>query len=345
MRELEGLSYDELATALETTVPAVKSLLVRARIGLVEAAEARDTACVEIRRQLLVAYDKGVRASGQARRHMRECDGCREYRTTLRGVQRSFHALGAPVAGAGPLSLLAKLGLGGSAAGGGAAGGAAAGGGSVAGICTASGGVVAAGKVVVVVCSVAVVTAGAASEVQQHVSPHKAKAAHAALGAHPAALHSSAAVAGAAAGAHVQASAGALPVVRAVGPVHRRHKRHHHVIQDLAPVRDTLPQVTPIVATGVPPTDPRIDSGVTGGAVAPDEPGATDPSGTTAQPGDSSGASGSTTGTTPPVSVLNPPPASGSTATGSQDSTQQQSSSSSSGSDPSPKGPDHSARD
>src|SRR3954463_9079141 len=122
MREMEGLSYEELADALETTVPAIKSLLVRARIGLVEAAEARDTACVEIRRQLLSAYDKGVRASGQARRHMRECQACREYRTALRGVQRSFAAL-APPAGllAGPLGVLAKLGLGSSAAGGGAA--------------------------------------------------------------------------------------------------------------------------------------------------------------------------------------------------------------------------------
>src|SRR5205807_2300763 len=45
MRELEGLTYEELAAALDTTVPAVKSLLVRARIGLVEAVEARETAC------------------------------------------------------------------------------------------------------------------------------------------------------------------------------------------------------------------------------------------------------------------------------------------------------------
>src|SRR5213079_195605 len=146
MREMEGLTYEELAAAIDTTIPAVKSLLVRARIGLVEAAEARDTACVEIRQQLLAAYDKGVRASGQARRHMRECDGCREYRTSLRGVHRSFAALGAPVTL--PLALLAKLGLGGSAAGGGAAGGAAAGGGGAAGVCATSGGVLAAGKVV-----------------------------------------------------------------------------------------------------------------------------------------------------------------------------------------------------
>jgi len=42
MRELEGLSYAELADTHSVTVPAVKSLLVRARMGLVEAAEARD---------------------------------------------------------------------------------------------------------------------------------------------------------------------------------------------------------------------------------------------------------------------------------------------------------------
>src|SRR5919107_1862501 len=39
MREIDGLSYADLAGALDVTVPAVKSLLVRARIGLVEAAE------------------------------------------------------------------------------------------------------------------------------------------------------------------------------------------------------------------------------------------------------------------------------------------------------------------
>src|SRR3954471_9617937 len=134
MREMEGLSYEELAAALETTVPAIKSLLVRARIGLVEAREARDVACVEIRRQLVLAYDRGVRASGQARRHMRECDGCREYRTELRGMRRSFAAL-AP-AGAGGLGLLAQLGIGGGGAAGGGA--AAAGGGAAAGGATAT---------------------------------------------------------------------------------------------------------------------------------------------------------------------------------------------------------------
>jgi len=44
IRELDGLSYAELAEALDTTVPAVKSLLVRARMNLATAAEEREAA-------------------------------------------------------------------------------------------------------------------------------------------------------------------------------------------------------------------------------------------------------------------------------------------------------------
>jgi RNA polymerase sigma factor (sigma-70 family) len=41
LREFDALSYQQIAAAMETTVPAVKSLLVRARMGLASAAEAR----------------------------------------------------------------------------------------------------------------------------------------------------------------------------------------------------------------------------------------------------------------------------------------------------------------
>jgi RNA polymerase sigma factor (sigma-70 family) len=44
IRELEGLSYEELAQALETTVPAIKSLLVRARMNLAKSAHERAAA-------------------------------------------------------------------------------------------------------------------------------------------------------------------------------------------------------------------------------------------------------------------------------------------------------------
>src|SRR4051812_29444046 len=127
MREMEGLSYNELADALGVTIPAIKSLLVRARVGLVEAIEARDTACVEIRDDLASAFDRGVRPTGRTRKHLRECTGCREYRGALRGLEKSLHGL-APSSG--PLTVLAKvLGIGGAGSGAAAGGGAVAGGG------------------------------------------------------------------------------------------------------------------------------------------------------------------------------------------------------------------------
>jgi RNA polymerase sigma factor (sigma-70 family) len=84
IRELEGLSYADLATALGVTVPAVKSLLVRARTGLADAAEARDTACAAIREQLALAVDRRGRPPRLLRNHLRTCAPCRAHRRALR---------------------------------------------------------------------------------------------------------------------------------------------------------------------------------------------------------------------------------------------------------------------
>jgi RNA polymerase sigma factor (sigma-70 family) len=167
MRELEGLSYTELADTHGLSLPAVKSLLVRARMGLVRAAEARETMCHDIRSDLALSHGRGVRANGRARRHLRDCPGCREYRQGLRSVQRSFGALAPGGAGAGLLAKLTGLGGGGSAAAGGAAGG-----GSVLGSGVAT---VTATKVCAVVCSVAVTATGAV-EVQQQMQSGAAPA-------------------------------------------------------------------------------------------------------------------------------------------------------------------------
>jgi hypothetical protein len=143
----------------------VKSLLVRARIGLVEAVEARDTACAEIRGNLADAFDRGVRASGLARRHLRDCPGCVEYRAQLRAVRDGFSALSP---GPGPLGAVLKLvGVGGAgSAGAASAGGGAAAGGSV----IAAAGTGTAAKVAAVVCCAAL-TAGGAVEVGSHIQP------------------------------------------------------------------------------------------------------------------------------------------------------------------------------
>src|SRR3954451_6320079 len=52
LREIDALSYEQIAEAMETTVPSVKSLLVRARVSLAEAAEARLLTCDEVRLEL-----------------------------------------------------------------------------------------------------------------------------------------------------------------------------------------------------------------------------------------------------------------------------------------------------
>ena len=171
MREMDGLSYAELAEALGVSLQAVKSLLVRARIGLVEAVEARDTACAEIRADLADAFDRGVRASGRSRKHLRDCAGCTEYRTQLRGVR---HGLAALSPGPGPLAAALKLlGIGGAAGGGAASSGAAAGGGA---IVVAGGGTAA--KVTAVVCCAALAAGGAAEVTHQIIEPsHRASAA------------------------------------------------------------------------------------------------------------------------------------------------------------------------
>ncbi|HWH92671.1 MAG TPA: RNA polymerase sigma factor [Baekduia sp.] len=288
MREMEGLSYNELADALGVTVPAIKSLLVRARVGLVEAVEARDTACVEIRDDLASAFDRGVRASGRSRKHLRECGGCRDYRTALRGVEKALNGL-APASG--PLTALAKiLGIGsagsGAAAGGGvvAVGGGGAGA-AGAGVATTVGtGAVAATatKVAAVVAAAAVVGGGAATveKVDRHHAP-KANAAQVA----PAAARSAPAVDtqrrvdlvvrhGGAAGGAAVTEHGAFRAPRAA-----------HVRQTAAP------------AISSPGTDaPQVEE-TTGGVQAPDEAAPPTPGETTATGTDPGSSGTATTGT------------------------------------------------
>ena len=167
MRELGGMSYTDLAASLDVSVPAVKSLLVRARVSLVRAAEARDTACSDIREALVEAHDHGVRPAAMARRHMRDCTGCRSFRRELRGMSRGLAAI---VPSGGPIAVVAKL-LGGSGgAGGGASGGSAALGAVGAGGTASSAGIAIGANHVVALIAAAVAT-GSAMEIQRAIAP------------------------------------------------------------------------------------------------------------------------------------------------------------------------------
>src|SRR5207245_6432796 len=70
LREMDALSYEQIAEAMETTVPGVKSLLVRARIALAEAAEARQLSCEDVRLELgEIAEGIRKKPAAPARRH------------------------------------------------------------------------------------------------------------------------------------------------------------------------------------------------------------------------------------------------------------------------------------
>jgi RNA polymerase sigma factor (sigma-70 family) len=177
MRELGGMTYVDLAAALGLTVPAVKSLLVRARVSLAAANQARDTTCAEIQADLVLAHDRGVRCSGLARRHLRDCETCRGFRSEIRSTSRQLAAL-LPL---GPLGVIASLlGLGGSGGGGAAAGSGAAATGGAGGLGAGAGasvglsgvGAASAAGHVVTLLAAAVVTAGGAIELQQHIVAH-----------------------------------------------------------------------------------------------------------------------------------------------------------------------------
>ena len=105
LREIDALSYEQIADAMETTVPSVKSLLVRARISLAEAAEARQLSCEEVRLQLGEVAEGLTKLGAPARRHVRGCERCRSFKKQLKD---NNHALAAifPV---GPLLLAKKL--------------------------------------------------------------------------------------------------------------------------------------------------------------------------------------------------------------------------------------------
>ena len=177
LREIDALSYDQIAEAMDTTIPSIKSLLVRARVSLAEASEARLLTCEEVRMELGQVAEGLARTTPPVRRHLKSCERCRTFRTELRNTSKALAA----VFPLGPFVILKKLGIaklsfggsgaaGGSTAAGGsglaggaglAAGGAAAGGAAAGGMLSAGVGTIAS-KAAAGMAAAVIVTAGAA---------------------------------------------------------------------------------------------------------------------------------------------------------------------------------------
>jgi len=146
LREMDALSYEQIAEAMETTVPSVKSLLVRARVSLAEAAEARLLTCEQVRIELAeVAEGLQRRPGALVRRHLRSCERCSTFKGQLNETSKALTAV-LPVGGFVLLRKLAILHIGHSA---GAGAGSSASGASAAGQAAAVGGTAAAGATAV----------------------------------------------------------------------------------------------------------------------------------------------------------------------------------------------------
>src|SRR4029077_10231286 len=113
LREMDALSYEQIADAMETTVPGVKSLLVRARISLAEASQAPLLTCGEVRVELSEAAEGLRKVSAPVRRHVRECEECADFRSQVRSNEKLLAAIfPVPALIAFKGAILSKLGFG-----------------------------------------------------------------------------------------------------------------------------------------------------------------------------------------------------------------------------------------
>jgi RNA polymerase sigma factor (sigma-70 family) len=124
MRELSGLSFDEIGAALEVSPEGAKQAVYEGRCALQEIREGRLLDCVEVRTKIS-ANDRRMLRGRRVRAHLKACEGCREFADEIAHRRDRFAAL-APLPAPAALGILQAI-LGGGSGGGGIAVGAGAG--------------------------------------------------------------------------------------------------------------------------------------------------------------------------------------------------------------------------
>jgi RNA polymerase sigma factor (sigma-70 family) len=120
MREMSGLSYDQIGEALQTSAAVARQTIYEARLGLRQMSEGREMPCAEAMRA--ISDDDGrVLRRRDIRSHLRQCESCRAFRAEIAERRHEFAAL-APLPAAISAGMLQGL-LGGAGGGTGSAGG------------------------------------------------------------------------------------------------------------------------------------------------------------------------------------------------------------------------------
>jgi RNA polymerase sigma factor (sigma-70 family) len=107
MRELEGLSHEDIAIALDTTVAAARQAIFEARRALAEAAEGREMSCAEIQ-QLVSDGDGRVLRGRRVSAHLRSCAACSAFVAAIPRRRAHLRALAPPLAPIAAASILAR---------------------------------------------------------------------------------------------------------------------------------------------------------------------------------------------------------------------------------------------
>ena len=92
MRELSGLSHEEIAIALQTSPGAAKQAIFEARRGLQECAEGRAMPCTEVCHAISESDRRLLRAR-RVRAHLRDCASCAAFASAIGARQSDLHAL------------------------------------------------------------------------------------------------------------------------------------------------------------------------------------------------------------------------------------------------------------
>src|ERR1700760_294897 len=159
MRELSGLSHEEIAIVLGTSVGAAKQTIFEARRSLSEFAEGRVMACDEVRKVVSDADGRSLR-SRRVRAHLSDCTGCTEFAAAIATRSADLRAFSPALPATAAAAVLARSAGAGAGHGGGAAGLAAGTAGKTAGAALAT-------KAIAGVVILAAGTAGAAAGVTQ----------------------------------------------------------------------------------------------------------------------------------------------------------------------------------
>jgi RNA polymerase sigma factor (sigma-70 family) len=118
MREVSGLEYSEIATALAISPAAAKQCVYEARTSLHDYAGGREMGCEKVRHAISACDGRRLR-NRKLRAHLRVCAGCRDFRAALSGREAELAALAPPIPATAAAALLESVLNGGAESGGG----------------------------------------------------------------------------------------------------------------------------------------------------------------------------------------------------------------------------------